>query len=195
MRFKIKSTKFTISFSFLLVFLICALNDRFGLYLKSLSASLLHETVHIIFILCCNDEISAITFNIFGGKIEKTNRKILSNNKEALINLSAPVFNIILGFVAFLINSESQWAYVNIFIGFFNLLPFYSFDGGRALFFLLCNKFDFKNAETIVYFTSVAVCLIFTIFSVVLYRYYIKNYILLVMSFYMTFSLFLLKKL
>ncbi len=195
MRFKIKSTKITISFSFLLFFLICALNDSLGLYIKSLSVSLIHETVHIIFILYFNDEVSAITFNVFGGKIEKANKKFLSNIKEAFINLSAPVFNIFLGVISFLINNKSQWAYVNIFIGIFNLLPFYSFDGGRALFFLLCNKFDFKTAESIVYFVSLAVCLVFMIFSIVLYRCYIKNYILLIMSFYMIFSLFLFKKL
>ena len=95
MQFKIKSIKIKISFSFLLFFLIFALNDSLDVYLKALFTSILHEAVHIIFIYFFKDGINEIKFNLLGGEIKKADKKILSNNKEAVVNLSAPVFNII----------------------------------------------------------------------------------------------------
>ncbi|MBO5064902.1 MAG: hypothetical protein J6D06_02180 [Clostridia bacterium] len=195
MRFKIKSTDISVSFSFLLSFLVCALADRLNLFSETLSASLIHETVHIILILLFKDGISEISFNIFGGKIKKANRKILSNNQEALINLCAPLFNIFLGLASLIFSRKCYWAYVNIFIGVFNILPFYSFDGGRAIFFLLCNKVELKTAKAIVYSMSFAVCLSFIALSVTAYIRYRKNIFFLIMSTYMIVSLFLFEKL
>ena len=193
MQFNIKSTKVKISFSFFIFFLVSALNDRLDIYLKSLLASLLHEAVHIIFIYFFENSVSEITLNILGGKIEKTHQRILSNYKEAFINLSAPFFNIFLGLTAFIFNNKSKWAHINLFIGFFNLLPFYTFDGGRGIFFLLSNKFDYKITNKIVFSLSVIVATIFTLVSAYVFFYYKHNYIFVIFSIYMLISLFLFK--
>ena len=195
MQFNIKSTKVKISFSFFIFFLVSALNDRLDIYLKSLLASLLHEAVHIIFIYFFENSVSEITLNILGGKIEKTHQRILSNYKEAFINLSAPFFNIFLGLTAFIFNNKSKWAHINLFIGFFNLLPFYTFDGGRGIFFLLSNKFDYKITNKIVFSLSVIVATIFTLVSAYVFFYYKHNYIFVIFSIYMLISLFLFKHL
>lgn len=193
MQFNIKSTKVKISFSFFIFFLVSALNDKLDIYLKSLLASLLHEAVHIIFIYFFENSVSEITLNILGGKIEKTHQRILSNYKEAFINLSAPFFNIFLGLTAFIFNNKSKWAHINLFIGFFNLLPFYTFDGGRGIFFLLSNKFDYKITNKIVFSLSVIVATIFTLVSAYVFFYYKHNYIFVIFSIYMLISLFLFK--
>ena len=195
MQFNIKSTKVKISFSFFIFFLVSALNDRLDIYLKSLLASLLHEAVHIIFIYFFENSVSEITLNILGGKIEKSHQRILSNYKEAFINLSAPVFNVFLGITAFIFNNKSKWAHINLFIGFFNLLPFYTFDGGRGIFFLLSNKFDYKITNKIVFTLSLIVATIFTLVSVYVFFYYKHNYIFVIFSIYMLISLFLFKHL
>lgn len=189
MQFKIKSTSIKISFSFLVIFLIFALTDNLDIYIKTLSASLIHETVHIIFIIAFKGSVSKITFNILGGKIEKSNKIMLGNNKEAVINLSAPIFNIIIGLISLLFNQNIQWVYINLFIGIFNLLPFYNFDGGQGLFFFLCNRIDLKTAKNVIKILSFIACVSFSLFSAYIFFYVNKNYIFIIFSFYMLFSL------
>lgn len=195
MQFKIKSIKIKISFSFLLFFLIFALNDSLDVYLKALFTSILHEAVHIIFIYFFKDGINEIKFNLLGGEIKKADKKILSNNKEAVINLSAPVFNIISGFIILIFDIDSQLAYINLFIGLFNILPFYNFDGGRGIFFLLTDRFDSDRANRIVFLLSVAITFVFTLISLIVFLLYNKNYVFMVMSIYMIVTLFLFKNL
>lgn len=195
MQFKIKSIKIKISFSFLLFFLIFALNDSLDVYLKALFTSILHEAVHIIFIYFFKDGINEIKFNLLGGEIKKADKKILSNNKEAVINLSAPVFNIISGFIILIFDIDSQLAYINLFIGLFNILPFYNFDGGRGIFFLLTDRFDSDRANRIVFLLSVAITFVFTLISLIVFFLYNKNYVFMVMSIYMIVTLFLFKNL
>lgn len=195
MQFKIKSVKLRISFSFLLFFLVFILNDRLNIYLKALLTSTLHEAIHIFFIYFFKDGINEIKFNLLGGEIKKSDKKILSNNKEAIVNLSAPVFNIVLGFLILVFNIHSQIAYINIFIGIFNILPFYNFDGGRGVFFLLNNRFDTDKANRIVFILSVVITFVFSLISLIVFFIYNKNYVLMVMSIYMIVSLFLYKNL
>lgn len=195
MQFKIKSIKIKISFSFLLFFLIFALNDSLDVYLKALFTSILHEAVHIIFIYFFKDGINEIKFNLLGGEIKKADKKILSNNKEAVVNLSAPVFNIISGFIILIFDIDSQLAYINLFIGLFNILPFYNFDGGRGIFFLLTDRFDSERANRIVFLLSVAITFVFTLISLIVFFLYNKNYVFMVMSIYMIVTLFLFKNL
>ena len=191
MKFKIKNTTVTISFSFLLLFLYFSLTNNLDVYINSLMASLLHEFVHIFFIILYKENVAKITFNIFGGKIEKANKKIISNNKEAIINLSAPLFNIIVGLISLLINRNSRWGVVNLFIGCFNILPFSFFDGGRGLYFLLSDKFSEKTSKKLITIISVMITVIFTAISVYIFLNHYKNYSLVLMSLYMIISVFL----
>ena len=171
------------------------MNDSLDVYLKALFTSILHEAVHIIFIYFFKDGINEIKFNLLGGEIKKADKKILSNNKEAVINLSAPVFNIISGFIILIFDIDSQLAYINLFIGLFNILPFYNFDGGRGIFFLLTDRFDSDRANRIVFLLSVAITFVFTLISLIVFLLYNKNYVFMVMSIYMIVTLFLFKNL
>lgn len=195
MQFKIKSASINISFSFFVFFLFCVLSDKTDFYLKSLFVSLIHETVHIVCIIYFGESVSEISFNIFGGKIEKTNRIILSNKKEAFINLSAPVFNVLVGIVSLVVFDASSWGYINLFTGIFNLLPFYNFDGGRGIFFLLSEKIDFCTSEKILFCISLVISLFFIVISFVLYSYNKTNFAFILMSLYMIVSLFLFRNL
>lgn len=171
------------------------LNDSLDVYLKALFTSTFHEAIHIFFIYFFKDGINEIKFNLLGGEIKKSDKKILSNNKEAIVNLSAPVFNIVFGFFILIFNIHSQIAYINIFIGIFNILPFYNFDGGRGVFFLLNNRFDTGRANRIVFILSVVITFVFSLISLIVFFIYNKNYVLMVMSVYMIVSLFLYKNL
>lgn len=195
MQFRIRSTKIKISFSFLILFLLFSLNDNLKVYLISICASLLHELIHIFFVFYYKDSVSEISLNIFGGKIEKANKRLLSNLQEAVINLSAPAFNILLGVTWLCINNNSRWGLVNLFMGSFNMLPFSVFDGGRGLYYLLSIKTEDKTAKTIIHISSAVICIIFTIFSCYIFINYNRNYVLIMMSVFMLVTLFSKKNL
>lgn len=195
MQFKINGTILKINFTFLISFLIFSLNNNLQAYLLSVIASLLHEIVHVLFIILYNDKITKITLNIFGGKIEKANTKLLSNKKEVIINLSAPIFNILMGITTFCVDKNNQWGIVNLFIGIFNIIPFVNFDGGRGLYYFLMDISNEKNAKKLLTITSIIVCFLFTSFSIIVFVKYYKNYFLLLMSIFMIISLFLFENL
>lgn len=190
MRFKIKNTDVKISFSFFAVFLLSLVSDTFNIYLFSFIASLIHEIVHVVFILLFGAQISAFSLTLFGGNIKRNTTKIINNPKEAVISFSAPVTNIVIGVVSFFITREASiFAIVNLFIGVFNILPFYSFDGGRGLYYLITMKFSDNVANVILNITSITVTVAFSFISVFVFINYNKNYLLLIISVYMILSI------
>lgn len=190
MRFKIKNTDVKISFSFFAVFLLSLVSDTFNIYLFSFIASLIHEIVHVVFILLFGAQISAFSLTLFGGNIKRNTTKIINNPKEAVISFSAPVTNIVIGVVSLFITREASiFAIVNLFIGVFNILPFYSFDGGRGLYYLITMKFSDNVANVILNITSITVTVVFSFISVFSFINYNKNYLLLILCVYMIFSI------
>ncbi len=190
MRFKVKNTNVKISFSFFAVFLLSLVSDTFNIYLFSFIVSLVHEFVHIVFILLFDGQISEFSLTLFGGNIKRNTTKIISNTKEAIISFSAPVTNIVIGVVSlFIPRKTSLFAIVNLFIGIFNILPFYNFDGGRGLYYLLSIKLSDNATNTILNFTSILVTIAFSFISVFTFINYNKNYLLLILSVYMILSI------
>ena len=190
MRFKIKNTDVKISFSFFAIFLLSLVSDTFNIYLFSFIASLIHEFVHVVFILLFGAKISTISLTLFGGNIKRNTTKIINNPKEAVISFSAPVTNIVIGVVSLFITREASiFAIVNLFIGVFNILPFYSFDGGRGLYYLITIKFSDNVANVILNITSITVTVVFSFISVFSFINYNKNYLLLILCVYMIFSI------
>ena len=81
MRFKIKNTDVKISFSFFAVFLLSLVSDTFNIYLFSFIASLIHEFVHVVFILLFGAKISTFSLTLFGGNIKRsTPESVLLND-------------------------------------------------------------------------------------------------------------------
>ena len=190
MRFKIKNTDVKFSFSFFAVFLLSLVSDTFNIYLFSFIASLIHEFVHVVFILLFGAKISAFSLTLFGGNIKRSTTKIINNPKEATISFSAPVTNIVIGVVSLLLTREASiFGIVNLFIGVFNILPFYSFDGGRGLYYLITMKFSDNVANVILNITSITVTVVFSFISVFSFINYNKNYLLLILCVYMIFSI------
>lgn len=190
MRFKVKNTDVKISFSFFAVFLLSLVSDTFNIYLLSFIASLIHEFIHVVFILLFGAQIPEFSLTLFGGNIQRNATKIISNTKEAIISFSAPVTNIVIGVVSLsIVRQASIFAVVNLFIGIFNILPFCNFDGGRGLYYLITIKFSDNTANTILSFTSITVTVVFSFISVFVFINYNKNYLLLILSVYMILSI------
>lgn len=194
MKFKVKNTEIYLSFTFFAVFLILLCVGQLKICLYSLVSSLIHETVHIIFILIFSGGISNITLSGFGANIKRTNEDLLTPLKEAVISLSAPVFNLLISFVSFLICKKSTpFGAVNMVIGLFNLLPYYTFDGGRGLSYLLKPLLTEKSNCVILDILSVCVTILFSFTSVYIFFHHNRNVTLLFLSIYMIANLFIVK--
>ncbi len=188
MKFKTGKTLVSISFSFFaLILLSCVCSDN-RIYIISLVLSLFHELVHLVFIVIFGANLSEIRFSVAGGEIVR-GKDALSNCKEAVISLSAPVVNVISGIALLMYNPESLWGAVSFVIGVFNLLPYESFDGGRGMRFLLQGKASNTTLEIITVFFSFAVCFSFLTINALLIKNNSGNIFFLGMSLFMFISL------
>ncbi len=165
MVFKIGNIRFNLSFTFIAVILFILLNEKFSFLGVSLVCSLLHELVHILFLLIFKCKIDEIKLTIFGADIKRKAQSLTACFKEAIIHLSAPLFNIILGIIILKFDNQSHWGYVNLFIGLFNIAPFFNFDGGAGLCFILSYILEDSAVERIITATSCIVVVIFTCFD------------------------------
>ncbi len=191
MKFKVKNTEITLSFTFFAVFLILMCVGELKICLYSLIASLIHEIIHIIFICIFTGGISKIILSGFGANIVRNDNNLLSDFKESIISFSAPVFNIIVGLFFFLFyNKLTIFAEVNLIIGILNLLPYYNFDGGRGLMFLLKYFITSEKTEYVVLIFSIMVTTVFSFISVYILFHYKGNVTLIFLSAYMILNFF-----
>lgn len=190
MRFRIKKTDVHISFSFWAVILIFVISKNYPIYKYLFISSLVHECVHLLFIVLFGETVSKITFSFLGCEIKRGNMVALKIYKEAIISLSAPIFNIFVGCILLTVSDgKSILGLINITIGAFNILPFYNFDGGRGLYYIIASEVSEKSAQMILFVTSVFVTVIFAFFSVHIFFNYTKNYVMLIMCLYMFISI------
>lgn len=189
MYFKIKSASVSVSFTFFAVILLAICFDNEGILLISILSSFLHEAVHIILILICGGGISEFSLTLFGGKIERKQNLRLSNSKEAIISLSAPAINIIAGALTYTFGFEKA-GLINLIIGTFNILPFYDFDGGRGLFYILSDYLDHSLIRKITDITSVISVILISFFTITLICNRKPSFSFIVLCLYMFFTLF-----
>lgn len=202
MLFKIKNTTYKLSFSFLaLLLLILTINNSRTVWFV-LCSSLAHEMVHLIFIYHFSFAPKRVEFTLFGANITRDLITSSNPNSEIYINASAPVFNIIAGAVFYLsakLKSEYQvflteLSYINFILGFFNFIPFYTFDGGNVLKHLLYKHINVKTTSHILFLISVVITIIFSFTSIYIFFNYTHNYSLLLICLYMFLSIIFKKK-
>ena len=67
---------------------------------------------------------------------------------DVVISLSGPVTNLLVFGIFLFINPD--FAYINLFIGLFNILPASSLDGGQALYLILLSLTDANRASVVI---------------------------------------------
>ena len=156
----------------------------------SLLSAFAHECVHIFFIYLFGGKISSISISALGGTISRKNTAALNNLQEAVINISAPVFNIFLGFFVLISSPQYEvFSYVNIIMGLFNILPFYSFDGGVFLKYILLSRTNERTSESIVMLISLIVTACFSFFSLYIFLVHSQSILPFVFSLFMILSI------
>ncbi len=193
MRFKLKDININVRFTFLFLVLIFILSGKTKFLCNILLCSLIHECVHLLFLIMFKGVIKRIDLTICGGNIVRGD--CLSYSKEVIVNLSAPVANIALGIIFIILYGKSSvFGCVSLLTGFFNILPFYCFDGGNGLYYLLRMYLTETKAKSIVFCLSVIIVSVFSLISILLILLNQSNIYLILLSAYLCFSLILTQK-
>ena len=153
--------KIHITFGFLFLVAISSSNsDNISLY--CLLFCLLHEASHLLAMSLFGIKISQIKFYGGGIKIVSDPLLSLSKLKSAIIYFAGCFCNLLLAL--FLAKIKPDLAFVNIFLGLFNLLPISYFDGGKLLqnFCVLSETTLQKISKTT--FCIVAISAVFAVF-------------------------------
>ncbi len=193
MQFKINTTTYKISFTFLALALLVLTTSKSRTICVLFLFAILHELVHLLFIYRFSVAPKKVEFTLFGANITRDLTVINNINSEIIINLSAPVFNIVTGaFFHLLLNFDMEYnqifseiAAVNFTLGFFNIIPFYTFDGGNVLKYILLKYFKEKTTEQALLCVSLAITLCFSFVAVHIFFNYNQNFSLLFICVYM----------
>ncbi len=202
MQFKIKNTTYKISFTFLALILYVLTISKSRTIGILLLFAMLHEMVHLIFIYRFSVAPEMVAFNLSGANIKRGAIPSFNINSEIIINASAPVFNIFAGAVFHLLSKYfnayqitlSEIANINFVLGFFNIIPFYTFDGGNTLKYLLLKFFTERKAEQIITTVSLIVTVAFSFISIHIFLNYQHNFSLIIMCIYMFLSIIFKKQ-
>lgn len=202
MQFKIKTTKYKFSFTFLALILFTITTDNSKKIITLLFFAIAHEFVHLIFIYRFSVAPKEVSFTIFGANITRAITSTNDLNSEIIINASAPVFNIVTGAIFYIFSKFYpdykfiliEKASVNLVLGFFNLIPFYTFDGGNVLKYILLKYFSENTTDQALTAVSVLITVAFSFLSIHIFFYYQHNLSLFLMCIYMFLSIIFKKQ-
>ncbi len=202
MQFKIKNTVYKFSFTFLALILFALTTDKGKNLLLLLFFAMTHEAVHLIFIYRFSVAPEEVSFTLFGANIQRGISTVNNLNSEIIINASAPVFNILTGAFFYILSGclteyrsiLTEISSVNLLLGCFNLIPFYTFDGGNTLKYILLKFFRERITERIMTCISLLITISFSFISIHIFLNYQRNFSLFIMSIYMFLSIIFKKQ-
>lgn len=155
MKLNIFSVKITVSYSLLCALTLCVILDEFkGLIFCTLSI-IIHESGHIAMMALFGSRPESIKISFFEISINDSLREQRSRKQNFLIILFGPLCNFICFIIFYLLYllcrlQTLEFAYTNLFLCLFNLLPVMSLDGGQLLCLVLSVKLSFEKSEKIV---------------------------------------------
>lgn len=155
------------------------------------SCVIIHEFCHILMAKKHGIETESILLTMLGGIASFKNVNLYKPMPgEFSIAIVGPLSNIIIaGFLYIIfyltnINFIKEISYVNIFIGVFNLIPFYPMDGGRILRSVFTGfKVDFYKATKYVFYIGLVIATGFIGFGIY-HHIYNLIFIAVLMSFF-----------
>lgn len=130
MLIKIGKTYIAISPWILILCLWVILNKNLNVFLIYLQAIIIHELSHIIMVLLLCEKIRMIKILPCGCSCSLKNQSSIKSWKMILILLAGPLINLIFWRISFFSEGFRE---ANLFLGIFNLLPFFSLDGGNIM--------------------------------------------------------------
>ncbi len=195
MIFKIFNLKIKIEYGMLAFLAFIVFIDKSNFLFLGILAALIHEFGHLIFMKKTGYDVNEISFNLFNANILDLNRVSRRMSDDILILVSGPFFNMIFFvlffflYKIFLIKALLYFAFENLFLCVFNLLPVHSLDGGQLLFLLLLRKFSLEFVCKVSFIVSVIGLYLLT--TVGFYAFFTSeyNFSLPVLCFYLSFKI------
>lgn len=170
-----EKSKISVHFSFLILMVVGSFLGLFKILFCYFLWLCLHEMVHAFVAKKLGYGLSKISLQV-GGAVLDAEQDEFSFKDEILIAISAPLFNLLVGFLIVSVwwiypesyNFLQDQAVINFAIFGFNILPIFPLDGGRVLLGFLSRKIERKNA--------VKICKTISIFfSLVLFSLFIAS--------------------
>lgn len=191
MTLKIRSISISITFPAIAFVTLILLTNFATNFLLCFIAIIIHESSHLMAMYICGSKPSAFEISAFDIKIIENRRLTLPFSKDVIVVLAGPIINIVLYFLFLQINIP--FAYINLFLGFLNLLPCASLDGGQFLYLVLSKRFTEQLAEKII--DILTLITLFPVFVVGIFILLQSNYnfSLLFLGLYLLLSLFMKK--
>lgn len=161
--------------------------DRDNRVIFCFLAALLHELGHVLMMLLCHVRVRGIRLRLFDVLIEADDAP--SVKADVLITLGGVLVNFL--FAALLCPIGMKYGLPHLMLGFFNLLPVMSLDGGHLLELFLDRHFSPRAAAIILRVTTFVFLL--PLMTAGLYLLFNSgyNYSLLLIALYLTAVLFL----
>ena len=153
MRLRIKGFEFSVTYPALCLFsaLIIINFD----YVYCLSAVIIHELAHLALAAYFRTNVTGIKISLYDIEIVEKSRHIIDYKNDLIITAAGPLANFVL--FAYYYHFDIKFAWVNLFIGAFNLLPAANLDGGQILYLILSRRFTLKTTANIVIVITICV--------------------------------------
>ena len=165
MDFSVLKIKVSLSPLFFAVLTSVLLLDKTGISSFAVLFSLLHETGHILALLCKKIRPKAFSLTVFGMHIKLPEN--LSTAEKCFVLMSGFAVNYILAALFFIFH-KPVFGYVNFLLGIFTSLPLASTDGGEILKALL-EEFLAQDAEKIFGIVSWIFALVFSLLLILIF--------------------------
>jgi Zn-dependent protease len=107
-----------------------------GYWTSVLVAVILHEAAHLVTAFSLGVKVKRVGLNWRGPYIVREPGTSIENT---LISLAGPLTNVVLCILAY--HAASTFAFVNGFLGLFNLLPFIPSSDGQRIYRLWSNRY------------------------------------------------------
>ncbi len=190
-KFKLRDCIVSVSFPFLaLLTALLLLNNNLALF-NGILAAIVHEFGHIFAMALKKSKPTQIYLRAFSVDIIDPKKELRDYNTDIFILLAGPLANLILSVVLFLLHSCFTisrllvFAYANLFLAFFNLLPIEPLDGGQIIFNLLLRTLEVKTSRKLILFISFLVLFPLAILGFYTLLHSKNNFSLLFLSCYL----------
>lgn len=123
---------------FFVCFIVLLFTNSFKQYILFIFFLLVHELSHLIVGIILGSKPKKLDIYAFGFSLDLYTTQNEIKNKIMII-LAGPFSNLFIAILLILLGKSeySEYIYINILLGVFNLLPIYPLDGGRLLKYLL----------------------------------------------------------
>ena len=173
MKFKLFGTEIYISFLFFAMITVMIVFDKTGLIVPTLFSVICHEAGHLFCMWAMGNTPKRI--KLIPASVQITDSITSRYKTDNIVSLCGPLVNILL-FLVFYIN-YSIWgnittlifAFLNLILGLFNLLPVKGLDGGRILHNIIAQKRDIARADLILKFSGLLFSVVLIILALILH--------------------------